>query len=1288
MLEETYADGGRVSNTYDLFGNRLTVKRWDTDTTGVQTRYAYDHLGHLLSTKIENKVDVAVGVSLYHSDIEVTTTQAQNLTQQFFYDELGRRVRSVDAAGMSTYSKYDLDGNVIATWINQDLQRTVTAYDAFHHRTAMRDANNRGMSWRVDSFGRVEKYTDMGNAVTTYGYDAAGNTTLTSISRGGVNSTITQTYGDGLLARIVNNESGLTTNYTYDAVGNRLTERQSYAPGADGSLGAPARVQNNTLVYDEQNRVKSVNDDQYKLTYTYDNNGNRTSTTTVYGGMPAFTKFNGYDQMNRQIAVNVDAWNDVTKVAVLGKTGHQITYDLAGNRKSDAFIGVAINASTLTTTKDAKTTESYSYDAVGRLQYTYRDGVLFDTRTYDRAGRLTRSGMVVQASDKSREATFAAGIISQKRTYAYNETGQMLRQQETNWDGLDQDVIFFSDDQTTGGYDKMGNVLGYTVTRERTDASQHGIYTIEYLWTDSAREQKVTLALNKTTTTSVYDNAGNRIKLLDQSGNVKTRFWYDADGHVQSKLETEGNISGFSLIVNGQMLGDENFKDTNVLGSAYQPVTAAALTAAPSTYSVQRETETLQGIAQSIWGDAKLWYLIADANGLSSDSVLKVGDVLRIPTRVNTVHNDYATFKPYDAAEAIGNTAPALPPPSQGGGGCGGVGMLIMVVVAVVVTLFTAGAMTGPVVGLMSTMAAGASAIASGGFIVGGALAAAAGSIASQAVGIAIGAQDSFSWKGVALAAIGGGISGGLPANIGGFSNVYAQAAARAVVSNVASQGVGIVAGLQNGFEWRNVAASAAGAVAGQALSGSTILGSSELAQRTVSGFAADTAASLMRGGKIDVVRIATDAFGNALGSSLANANWGGGGDQSAGDTTAGQGQKIYKNGTTLPDSELFGGETNWLRKMGISNYAVPNTPADTGTWGQTLAQWREDNPTYIPQVSVQGQSWSAEQKLASWFPGSDSISLNSTEQSRNFNQRFYSDREATAGSDITRAMWHIASLASQTGHDAVSAGRGLYNIATDGYARAAAVDGLQDTWNHLPRYAIQGMRSFSDMSLGQKADAAIKFGFDSAISAGAGRLAGIAGGLAYKGGISGLNLVVEGLDDFNGIKIGGMNFLSPIRMYAMEPGPSLGSSAIPTGLRGSGTILADNLGGVGEGYQAHHLVMSSLARDSEALQYLAERGLYDINQVSNGLALPGNQFLALADELPVHTGYHGPEYRIAVADSLDGLDRAFIKGASDANLLNRVGTIERSLADRLLNGELWLNNTDAQLRNLGPYKK
>lgn len=878
LLLEAHADGGQVTHEYNLFGERLSTKRWDSATTGVQMYYAYDHLSHLTSTKTAAAVAVYVAINT-GSSMDLDDQGARQLEERFEYDELGRRVHSIDASGVNTYRRYDLDGNLIMTKTQGDLYRTVTAYDAFHHRTATLDALNHKMTWTVDSFGRTSQFADISGTVTDYSYDAAGRLTLTSIN----GSTISQTYENGLLVRIVNSESRLTTTYTYDVVGNRLSEKQTYA---GDSPSVPAQVQNNKLKYDMQNRLTDVQDDTYTLKYTYDNNGNRASITTTYFGAAAFTKYNAYDEMNRQTVVNADAWDAAQKTAVLGKTGHQIVYDKAGNRVSDSYIGMFINKANFAVTSNTLTTETYAYDGAGRLQYSYRDGVLFDSRSYDASGRVTVAGEQVKASDASRRATYAAGIASQRRTFSYDSGGHITRQQDFNYDAPNQDVYFVVDQwNTKGGYDAMGNLTGYTVVVDGTRRSDNGTYQIEYIWTDSAREKLTKLTSNNTTVSSVYDNFGNRIQVIGEQGQLQKQFWYDADGHVQSRMD-DGK-AGFSLIVNGQVLGDENARDDNILGSAYQPANAASLQAPPSAYSVQSNNETLQSIAQAVWGDAKLWYLIADANGLSSESALKVGDILRIPTRVNTVHSDYATFKPYNASEAIGNTAPALPPPSHGGG-CGAVGTLIMIVVAVVVTIYTAGAMTSAVAGFANTMAAGATALggglAAGGVTLAGvgigAAAAAAGSVASQLVGMAIGAQDGFDWKGVAMAAIGGGVSGSLPANIGGVTGGYQSAIARAAVSSVVVQGASIAVGLQNGFQWRSVAVSAAGAAAGQAFSGSTMLsqafGDSQLAQSTVSGFASGVTASIARGGKIEIARIATDAFGNALGSSLASMASGG----------------------------------------------------------------------------------------------------------------------------------------------------------------------------------------------------------------------------------------------------------------------------------------------------------------------------------------------------------------------------------------------------------------------------
>jgi nucleoid-associated protein YgaU len=36
---------------------------------------------------------------------------------------------------------------------------------------------------------------------------------------------------------------------------------------------------------------------------------------------------------------------------------------------------------------------------------------------------------------------------------------------------------------------------------------------------------------------------------------------------------------------------------------------------------VVRAGDTFAGIAKTVWGDSSLWFLIADANGLSGDTV-------------------------------------------------------------------------------------------------------------------------------------------------------------------------------------------------------------------------------------------------------------------------------------------------------------------------------------------------------------------------------------------------------------------------------------------------------------------------------------------------------------------------------------------------------------------------------------------------------------------------------------------------------------------------------------------
>jgi hypothetical protein len=127
------------------------------------------------------------------------------------------------------------------------------------------------------------------------------------------------------------------------------------------------------------------------------------------------------------------------------------------------------------------------------------------------------------------------------------------------------------------------------------------------------------------------------------------------------------------------------------------------------------------------------------------------------------------------------------------------------------------------------------------------------------------------------MSAVGGAVSAGLTPGV--FSNLGTTGSviARAAVGNVLTQGIAVAVGMQRRFDWRGVAASAVGAGVGQAVGlvfgeafGSTPAG--QFGAGLATGLVARTAAAVMHGGKVAIQQVAIDAFGNALGSSLASA--------------------------------------------------------------------------------------------------------------------------------------------------------------------------------------------------------------------------------------------------------------------------------------------------------------------------------------------------------------------------------------------------------------------------------
>jgi LysM domain len=271
---------------------------------------------------------------------------------------------------------------------------------------------------------------------------------------------------------------------------------------------------------------------------------------------------------------------------------------------------------------------------------------------------------------------------------------------------------------------------------------------------------------------------------------------------------------------------------------AYDAVSPETLSQGPSAYTV-RSGDSLESIAAQIWGDASLWYMIAEANPSAARGALNAGTSLIIPNKVANFHNTSDTFRPYDAEKAIGDTQPGTPKPPKANKGCGVVGFILLAVIAIAVTvvtagaavaalapattslgtgiatvLGTAGALTGGVAGVAG--AAGAIAIGAGSAII--------GSIVSQGFGVATGLQDKFSWKGVALAGLSAGIGAGLD-QLGAFAQLgiagtqgargVFNAVVRAAITSTVTQGVAVATKLQDKFSFTSVAA--AGVAAGVA---------------------------------------------------------------------------------------------------------------------------------------------------------------------------------------------------------------------------------------------------------------------------------------------------------------------------------------------------------------------------------------------------------------------------------------------------------------------------------------
>src|SRR5262249_12914937 len=140
--------------------------------------------------------------------------------------------------------------------------------------------------------------------------------------------------------------------------------------------------------------------------------------------------------------------------------------------------------------------------------------------------------------------------------------------------------------------------------------------TINYVNNQSGQVIKRDVTYSSGSTSGVHEEhyylANRSIGDVTNNGTSNTDYVTSVQNHVA--------VPGYGPFQNGAE-GGTQYADFD---QSYDPINGMDSGSVANTYTAQAG-DTLQSVAQALWGDARLWYLIASANGYTSNMPLAAG---------------------------------------------------------------------------------------------------------------------------------------------------------------------------------------------------------------------------------------------------------------------------------------------------------------------------------------------------------------------------------------------------------------------------------------------------------------------------------------------------------------------------------------------------------------------------------------------------------------------------------------------------------------------------------------
>lgn len=926
QIQVTDELGYRSRFVYDGANNLVQVAREietggfysssPTDTSATShTRVLWEYYGYDQSGRRTSETNGEGEVTKYWYDLRgnlIRRRTPRNFDTTYEYDAFSRKTRETDANGSYSNWTYDAFGRTTA---HRELTNETSPnflfqgqgathqywYDEAGLLTLQTNSNGLRRELYYDTAGHLTSLVDNGAAtvesgllntdrLSTYEYDSAGRKRRETVSIAGRLHQDT-TIGYDARGRISSlNDQDYQLTYSYDANGNRTLIQTTYR---DHQLNQ--RTQQSYYRYDAMNRVTI-------------SQGYRTADTVPDIGINS----------SQGVKLTYNARGERTSIRTAGTRFAIVDYVTNGVFQYRTVTQI--------TPTDGMGSEYYSYDGLGRMTVLAReaDKTVRETTTGETVGGSWSSEPVnVRSYDKASRLLSdtnyileGSSLVPRVTTTTYDDDGR-TDTQVTSKNGVLESVVRFGDAVDGNwyrGYDAGSVLRGYSVEVYQNGSYRYtSTYANFYRFGEGYQESLQSVSSSGSgapqagSTSRTYNVNNELVQFTDSRDAARTRYFAN-NAAGQALTVIQGQFDGASgrmtlnqawdAAVNRTAWGGSYnqpkaqyffFADGNYVGSFgqlqnaantfvanfdvnYTPISNEYPDSAPSQVIVQAG-ETLRTIAARVFGDATLWYIIAEANGLTDPSaVLQEGVALEIPNDVVPLSNASGVFKPYEPSKALGDTTPTqpAPPAPRSKKGCGVFGKILIVVVAVVVSYFTAGVATGAIGGVLGTGATATAVASTAGAVIG----AAVGSIVSQGVAIAIGEQDGFSWKSVAAAALAAGLAPGASSVSGSFGSQIASAA----INSAVNQGVNIALGLQEKFNWKAVAAAAVaapvasrlgdkvGSAVGKALKSDFV---GNVVGNFTQGLTNQVAYASFTGGKINYTQIAADSFGNALGNSI-----------------------------------------------------------------------------------------------------------------------------------------------------------------------------------------------------------------------------------------------------------------------------------------------------------------------------------------------------------------------------------------------------------------------------------